>query len=412
MAEHEVPQDMGDDERREVIDGLISFVERYVQPLQSELSEFWAEPRRYFGADGREASEVIAARRSVREAAARAGYYTMFTPPELGGAGLGHRLYFEVIEMLGHRYGPGQPAEQLAADVIANWFTGPGPVWLHASDELRARMLPGLNAGTTHGCFALSEAEAGSDVWGIQTAARRDGDGWVINGSKQWASWSSHADFALVFAVTDPSSRASRKGGITCFCVPCDTPGYQFESVIRIFGEPGGREGTLSLTDVRVPDAYRIGQPGQGLAMAFLTLTRTRLWMAAQSSGQGRWALDQGLAYARRRRTFGRAIADYQAVQDLLVDSAVDLAAARAMALECADKADRGLDVRGETAMCKLFATNAAFRVYDRMIQVHGGVGVASELRLVDGWKLARLGRITEGSDEIMRRTIIRELLK
>jgi acyl-CoA dehydrogenase len=336
----------------------------------------------------------------------------MFTPPELGGAGLNHRIYFEAIEMLNHRYGPGQPAEQLAADVVANWFTGPGPIWLHASDELRSAALPRLNAGTSHGCFALSEAEAGSDVWGIQTVAERHGGEWVINGSKQWASWSGHADFALVFAVTDPSARTARKGGITCFYVPARTPGYAFESVIRIFGEAGGREGSISLTDVRVPDAYRIGRVGQGLSMAFLTLTRTRLWMAAQSSGQGRWALDRGLAYSKQRRTFGKAIAEHQAIQDLLVDSAVDLAATRAMALECADKADRGLDVRRETAICKLFATNAAFRVYDRMIQVHGGVGVANELRLVDGWKLARLGRITEGSDEIMRRTIVKELLR
>jgi acyl-CoA dehydrogenase len=412
MAEHDLSPDMRDAERQEVIDGLISFVERYVQPLQSGLSEFWADPRRYFGADGTEAPEVVAARRSVRQASASAGYYTMFTPPELGGVGLGHRLYFEVIETINHRYGPGQPAEQLAADVIANWFTGPGPIWLHASPALRSAMLPDLNAGAVHGCFALSEAEAGSDVWGIQTTAQPDGDGWVITGSKQWASWSSHADFALVFAVTDPAARAARKGGITCFCVPADTPGYQFQSVIPIFGEPGGREGILSLTEVRVPDTHRIGPLGQGLTMAFLTLTRTRLWMAAQSSGQGRWALDRGVAYAAHRRTFGKAIAEHQSVQDLLADSAVDLAAVRAMALDCADKADRGFDVRAETAMCKLFATNAAFRVFDRMIQVHGGIGVASELRLVDGWKLARLGRITEGSDEIMRRTIVKELLK
>jgi acyl-CoA dehydrogenase len=399
-------------ERDEILAGLISFMDRYVQPLQESLAPFWSDPRKYFGEDGTEAAEVRDARRKVREAAAEAGYYTMFTPAELGGAELGNRLYFEVIEMLNHRYGPGQPAEQLAGDVIANWFTGPGPIWLHASENLRSTVLPGLNAGTLHGCFALSEAEAGSDVWGIQTAAVRDGGDWIINGSKQWASWSSHADYALVFAVTDPPARQARTGGITCFYVPSAAPGYAFESVIRIFGEPGGREGTVSLTDVRVPDAYRIGEVGKGLSMAFLTLTKTRLWMAAQSSGQGRWALDRGIAYAKQRRTFGNLIAEYQSVQDLLVDSATDLAALRAMALDCADKADRGLDVRGDTAMCKLFATNAAYRVYDRIIQVHGGIGVANELRLVDGWKLARLGRITEGSDEIMRRTIVKELLR
>lgn len=395
----------------EIIEGLCSFVDRHVMPLQRKLGEYFENPRRYFGEDGLEAEPVREARRAVRMASAEAGYYTMFTPEELGGSGLGNRLYFACVDELARRYGPGEPAEPLTGDVIANWFSGPGHLWLHASPELSEKVLPCLLAGETHGTFGLSEAEAGSDVWNVQTAAVRDGDEWVINGSKQWASWSATADFILVFAVTDSVARDARQGGITCFYVPTTTPGYQFDGPISIMGDPGGREATISFDNVRVPDSHRIGAESDGIRMAFLTLTQTRLWLAARSCGEMEWALRMSVDYAKQRKTFGKPISQHGAIQIMLADTAADLFAARSLGIECAARADQGLDVRTETAIAKLYCVNAACRVFDRAIQIHGGMGIANGMRLFDGWKTARISRITEGTDEIMRRTIAMSVL-
>ena len=395
----------------EVIDGLCSFIDRRVMPLQHSLHEYFENPRSYFGADGLEAVPVREARRTIRMEAAEAGYYTMFTPEILGGSGLSNRLYFACIDEMAKRYGPGEPAEPLTAEVIANWFSGPGHIWQHASTELSAKVLPALMAGEIHGTFALSEAEAGSDVFNMSTTAVRDGDEWIINGNKQWASWSATADFILVFAVTDNAARAARKGGISVFYVPTDTAGYQFDGPISILGDPGGREATISFDNVRVPETHRFGKEGDGLRMAFLTLTQTRLWLAARSCGEMEWALRTSVAYAKERKTFGVPIAEHGAIQIMIADCATDLFAARSLGLECATRADQGVDTRTETAIAKLFCVNAAMRVFDRAMQIHGGMGLANGTRLFDGWKTARISRITEGTDEIMRRTIAQSVL-
>jgi acyl-CoA dehydrogenase len=396
----------------DVISGLCGFVDQAVVPIQTGLGELFTDPRRYFNEKGVEAEEITEARRQVRKLSAAAGYYTMFVPEELGGGGLGNECYFRCIEALGRRYGPGEPSDPLSSDVIANWFMGPGPIWLHASDELRAAVYPSVADGSIHGSFGLSEPDAGSDVWNIRTTAKRDGGDWIINGAKQWASWSSSAHYTVVFAVTDTDLFRSHKGGLSCFYVPTDAPGYKFESAIKIMGETGGREAIVSFTDVRVPDEWRIGPESQGLSMAFLTLTQTRLWQAAKACGEGTWALNISIQYAKDRVTFGQPISNYQSVQNLLSDTAVELFAGRQVALECARRADRGQSVRTETAVAKLMCVNAGYQAFDRSIQIHGGIGLTNELRLVDGWKSFRISRITEGTDEIMKRTIAMDMLR
>lgn len=402
----------GDTEIDDVIAGLCDFVDRAVMPIQDRLGESFSDPRLYFNEDGVEAEAITEARRQVRQASAAAGYYTMFVPESLGGGGQGNECYFRCIEELGRRYGPGEPSDPLSSDVIANWFMGPGPIWLHASDALRQSVYPSVSDGSIHGSFGLSEPDAGSDVWNIRTSAKRDGNDWIINGAKQWASWSSSAHYTVVFAITDPDQFRAHKGGLSCFYVPTDADGYKFESAIRIMGETGGREAIVSFTDVRVPDEWRIGVEGQGLAMAFLTLTQTRLWQAAKACGEGTWALERSVQYAKDRVTFGQPIANHQSVQNLLADSAVEIFAGRLVALECARRADRGQRVRTETAVAKLMCVNAGYHTFDRAIQVHGGVGITNEMRLVDGWKSFRISRITEGTDEIMRRTIAMDMLR
>jgi acyl-CoA dehydrogenase len=317
-----------------------------------------------------------------------------------------------VTEAISRRYGPGEPREHLATGVVPDVFVGPGPIWLQAQSALREELAPKLLSGEIRSSFALSEPDAGSDSWGMRTTARRDGDDWVINGQKQWTSWVKEADFLFVFAVTDPAARDAHQGGISCFYVPTDTPGYELSSVVRLFNDPGGREGILSFDDVRVPDAWRIGEVGQGLRAAFATLTTTRLWLSARCLGEAFWAFDRCVDYANTRRTFGQVIGRHQLIQGLLADSATDLYSAHTATVDCASRADAGQDVRTETARVKYLGTNAANRVFDRAIQMHGGMGFATETKLTDGWRFTRICRMTEGSDQIMQRSIGMQVLK
>jgi acyl-CoA dehydrogenase len=396
----------------EVLDGLFSFIDRVIVPMQERLAPYFEDSRRYFDESGHEAPAIVAARKRVRVESAKAGYYNLFTPVEMGGEGLGKRFMVRVTEAISRRYGPGEPREHLATGVVPDVFVGPGPIWLQAQQALRDELRPALLAGEIRSSFALSEPDAGSDNWGMRTTARRDGDHWVLNGTKQWTSWVHDADFLFVFAVTDPAARDAHRGGITCFYVPTDHPGYTLTSTVRLFNDPGGREGILSFDDVRVPDAWRIGEVDQGLRAAFATLTTTRLWLSARCLGEAFWAYDRCVEYANTRRTFGQAIGQHQLVQGLLADSAADLYAAHTATVDCATRADAGQDVRTETALVKYLGTNAANRVFDRAIQVHGGMGFATETRLTDGWRFTRICRMTEGSDQIMQRSIGQQVLK
>jgi acyl-CoA dehydrogenase len=283
---------------------------------------------------------------------------------------------------------------------------------MNASDHLTHTMLPDVVAGALQGCFGMSEPDAGSDAWRMKTSARRNGDTWVINGSKQWTSFAPTADYILAFAVTNPALVETRKGGITCFCIPTSTPGFKVESIIRMFGEVGGREAIVALGDVHIGDEYRLGDVDRGFDLAMAGATQGRFYNAARSVGLSRWALERSVAYAQARWASGKPIAEHQAIQIMLADAAVEIYAARTMSLDAASRADAGQNTRREAAMAKLFATNAAVRIMDRAMQIHGGMGLTNELRLHDGWKTARAIRIADGTDEILRRTISRELLR
>lgn len=398
---------MTDDEH--VVAGLLDFVEKDVVPREEALDGIFDDPRRLYTADGSETSEVALARRATRKASASAGYYQMFCPESIGGGGLSLRLSVLCWEALHHRYGPG---ERLMYGAISHWASGPSLLWTEASSHLQQHVLPDVIAGQSSGCFGMSEPEAGSDAWGMKTRAVRDGDSWIISGSKQWTSFAPTADYILLFAVTDPEMVQRRTGGITCFYVPMDTPGLRVESVIRLFGEIGGREAILSFDDMRVPDEQRFGPQDAGFNLAMMGASQGRLYNAGRSIGLSRWALERSVEYAKSRHTAGRPIADHHSIQNMLADSAVAVFAARSMTLETAAKADAGEDARRELAMAKLFATNAAVETFDRAMQVHGGMGLTNELRLHEGWKTVRSIRIADGTDEILRRTIAKELLR
>lgn len=396
-------------EEQAVIDGLLSFVGQEVAPREAALGELMEDPRHLFKEDGREHPEVAEARRETRIASAGAGYYQMFCPESIGGSGLPLRLSVLCWEALHHKYGPG---ERLMYGTISHWASGPSVLWEDVSPYLAAEVRPNVVKGRMAGCFGMSEPDAGSDAWGMKTRATRDGDTWSITGSKQWTSFAPTADYVLAFAVTDPDMVERRRGGITCFYVPMSTPGVRVESVIRLYGEIGGREAILSFDDVRVPDEQRFGPEDQGFTLAMMGASQGRLYNAGRSIGLARWALERAVEYAQVRETGGQPIARHQAIQHMLADSATAIFAAKAMTLETAEKVDAGADARRELAMAKLFATNSAVDVFDRAMQVHGGMGLTNETRLHEGWKTLRTLRIADGTDEILRNTVARELLK
>lgn len=391
-------------------ESLIRFIDQEVVPLENANKAILASERTIYDDRGRFTPEVDALRREVRERSSRQGFYTMFGPEEIGGGGLGPVAAVYLNWLLSAHCGPGRVL--IHPVVIPSPFTnGLSPVLTNLAPEVRERYLPGLASGEKTLCFGLSEPDAGSDVFAMKTKAVRDGDGWVINGSKQWITNGPYAEYAMIFAVTDPELASQRKGGITGFFVDAKGAGFSVVSTIPIMGHLGAEIGILSFTDMRVPDDQRLGPIGQGLKVALQGVNTGRLGLSATCIGLARWALDQALAYAKVRKTFDKPIGEHQAVQILIADSAADIYAAETMLLDCAMKLERGDRALAETSMVKLHCTEAANRVFDRCIQVHGGMGLTNELRLEEGYRFTRSMRIPDGTSEIQRRTIARELI-
>jgi len=396
-------------EETEILDGLLKFVESEIVPIQRSVDKLFENQRLYWDENGREVQQISNARRKVRELSAQAGYYTMFCPESLGGAGLGVRLWFLAFEMLHHKYGP--PYTMLPYFVLSHFTGGPHEVWEHASPELRAEVLPDLSSGKLQGAFGLSEPDAGSDSWMMRTTAVRDGDDWIINGTKQWTSWSPTADFIMVYAVTNKDLFAQRKGGVSCFYVPTSTPGYSLAGIVKIFGQIGGDEGILAFDNVRVPNAYLVGELDKGFSLAMLGVRHGRLSNAARNLGFARWAMEKTIDYAKIRKTFGKVIGEHQAVQTYLAENATKIYAGRCMALDAAGKIDQGFDMRDEVSMVKAYVTASCHEVFSKCMQIHGGMGIANETRLIDAWFMSRLNQIAEGATEIQNRAIAQGVL-
>lgn len=391
-------------------DSLIRFLEREVAPLEDANRQLLSSERTIYDENGYFVEEVAALRRTVRMRSAEQGFYTMFGPEEIGGGGLGPVAAVYLNALLAEVAGPGRVLVHPV--IVPSPFTnGLSPVLTSLGEDQRQRFLPGLASGDKTLCFALSEPDAGSDVFAMKSRAVRDGDDWVLTGTKQWITNGPYADYVMVFAVTDPDLAAQRKGGITGFFVETASAGFSVVSTIPVMGHLGAEIGILSFDGVRVPDAQRLGEPGQGLKVAMNGVNTGRLGLSATCIGLARWALNQALDYAKVRKTFGKPIAEHQAVQILLAESALDIYSAETMLLDCATKLESGVRSIAETSMVKLHCTEAANRVFDRCIQVHGGMGLTNELRLEEGYRFTRSMRIPDGTSEIQRRTIARELL-
>ena len=280
------------------------------------------------------------------------------------------------------------------------------PVALFGSEELRARLLPRCASGEWSPAFCLSEPEAGSDPAAMRTHAERDGDEWVINGTKNWITNAGVADFYVVFAITD---RAERR--LSAFVVEKDRPGLSIGKLEHKLGIRGSPTGSPVFEDVRVPPENLIGAEGKGLAVALGTLERTRLGAAAQAVGIAQGATDYALAYARERVAFGAPILDLQAIQFKLADMETGTAAARELLYKACALADRGDRLLAKySSMAKLFASDNAMRVTVEAVQVLGGYGYVTEYPVERYMRDAKITQIYEGTNEIQRIVIARAM--
>ncbi len=283
-------------------------------------------------------------------------------------------------------------------------------IFLAGNETQRDSYLTALNEGRLIGAWALTEPGAGSDAAHIKTAARRDGDGWLLNGSKMWITNGSFADVIVVFAVTDAERGA--RGGITAFIVEKSYPGFKVGKVEEKMGLRASHTASLFFEACRVPAANVLGDVGAGFVVAMQTLDIGRCGLGASSLGAAKEAFELALHYSVARQQFGRPIADFQAIQIKLAEMRTKIYAMEQMVYHCAALVDAHQPATLESAMVKLFCTEAASQVIDEAIQIHGGMGFSRELPLERMYRDARVTRIFEGTNEIQKHVIAGEVLK
>jgi alkylation response protein AidB-like acyl-CoA dehydrogenase len=323
-------------------------------------------------------------------------------PTEYGGTGTGPLMLNVAIEEVAR-------ACASTALILMIQELGTLPIQLFGSEELKQRFLPRCASGEWSPAFALSEPEAGSDPGGMITRAVRDGDQWVITGTKNWITNLGVADFYVVFAKTD--RQAGRSRGISAFVVEADRPGFSVGKLEHKLGIKGSPTGQPIFDDVRVPAENLIGEVDKGMHVALGTLDHSRLGVAAQAVGIAQGATDHAAAYARERRQFGQPIADFQGIQFKLADMETRTAAARELLYRACSKIDRGeADAGKYSAMAKLFASDTAMAVTVEAVQVLGGYGYVNEYPVERYMRDAKITQIYEGTNEIQRLVIARSL--
>jgi alkylation response protein AidB-like acyl-CoA dehydrogenase len=323
-------------------------------------------------------------------------------PEEYGGTGTGTLMLNVAIEEVAR-------ACASSALILMIQELGTLPIQLYGSDELKQRFLPRCASGEWSPAFALSEPEAGSDPGGMITRAVRDGDEWVVTGTKNWITNLGVADFYVVFAKTD--TQAGRSRGISAFVVEADRPGFTVGKLEHKLGIKGSPTGQPIFDDVRIPDTNLIGEQGRGMSVALGTLDHSRLGVAAQAVGIAQGATDHAAAYARERRQFGQPIGEFQGIQFKLADMETRTAAARELLYRACAKIDRHEPDAGKySAMAKLFASDTAMAVTVDAVQVLGGYGYVNEYPVERYMRDAKITQIYEGTNEIQRLVIARSL--
>ncbi|KGK82027.1 MAG: acyl-CoA dehydrogenase family protein [Pseudomonas sp.] len=329
------------------------------------------------------------------------GLLGMVVPEQWGGSYIDYVAYALAVEEISA--GDGATGALMS---IHN-SVGCGPLLNYGSQAQKDEWLAELASGRAIGCFALTEPQAGSEAHNLRTRAELVDDHWVLNGSKQFCSNAKRAKLAIVFAVTDPDLG---KKGLSAFLVPTDTPGFAVERSEHKMGIRASDTCAVSLSDCRIPEANLLGERGKGLAIALSNLEGGRIGIAAQALGIARAAFEAALRYARERVQFGKPIAEHQSIANMLADMQTQLNAARLLILHAARLKSAGLPCLSEASQAKLFASEMAEKVCSQAVQIHGGYGYLEDYPVERYYRDARITQIYEGSSEIQRLLIAREL--
>lgn len=366
-----------------ILDVVREFRRRELDPLEKQFLQ-----------DGEiELSVRIGLEKKAREL----GLWALEVPEEQGGAGLS-LLAIALIQ------------QEICQNAIPFQFGGsPEPLLQFATPEQKDKYYWPVIRGEKRSCYAFTEPDAGSDVQGIRTRAVKDGNHWVINGTKIYITYANRADYAFVFAVTEPGKGA--KGGISCFLVDRDTPGFTLGRRIRTMGDDRDPY-ELIFEDCRIPEENLLGRLGYAFMMGADQLTHGRVVLASMCLGLAERSIAIATDWARQRKAFGKTISEYQAIQWYLADSVVELEAARSLVYKAAWMHDAKRPISTEAHVAKLYATEMAQRVTDRCIQVLGGSGYTLDSPIQSMWRHARVKRIGHGTTEIHRWMIARSLLK
>jgi acyl-CoA dehydrogenase len=364
------------------------FVEREIYPHEALVERTGEVPQKI-------AAEI---KRKTKDL----GFYACNFPAEVGGAGLNH-MEFALVE---RELGRGSMA-------LNHFFGRPQNILMACQGEQIQRYLLPAVAGDRMDCLAMTEPGAGSDVRGMKCAARREGGDWVANGTKHFISGAEHADFAIVFMATgeDQTDKGPKKR-ITAFLVDRGTKGFTIRDGYKSVSHRGYKNMILEFDDCRLSDAQVLGQVDGGFDVMNTWLYATRITVATMSVGRARRVFDYALNYAAEREQFGQKIGKFQGVSFQLADMITEIDAADLLTLAAANRLDQGLPANREIASAKLYASEMLARVTDAAIQIHGGMGLMDDLPLERFWRDARVERIWDGTSEIQRHIISRDLLR
>ena len=370
----------------------------------SELNEFRRSLRRFverelmpFERRAMSAADRVAIQRKTKDA----GFWLLAVPEELDGQGLG----LSGMAVFWHEI-----SRTTAVPARDHSLFGPvpGPILLSLTGAQKQRYLDPVLAGQKVTCFAQTEPDAGADPASMRTRAERKGPDYVINGVKRFITDADKADFAQLMVVTDQAKGA--RGGISCFLVDMDRPGVRISAKHQTM--MGDAPCEIVFDNVVVPAENRVGEEGQGFAAAQRWLSEGRIRHGARACGVAERCLDMALDYAKQRKTFGEPLAERQGVQWILADCFTELHATKLMVRDAAAKLDAGEDARAETFMVKIYGDEMGFRVADRCLQLHGGIGLTTELPLEKLWRDQRSFMITEGPTEVLRTALAKLILR
>jgi len=332
------------------------------------------------------------------------GYLSMRLPVEVGGAGMGLFPYCLMLEEFSRSH--------RVFGILASGGGGLTPIAIsrHGTPEQRSKYLTGLMDGTKRTAFALTEPAGGSDNSAMTTHATKTDDGWILNGRKHYINGAHDADFITVIAITDQVKRT--RGGVTAFLVDRGTPGFKVSRVETTMGSDVIKLAEIEFDNCKVPDSAVLGKPGQGFDLAKESLRDGRMAVSCSCIGTADRLLEMSAQHAKSRVTFGKPLAERQAIQWMLADSEVDIVAARAMVYETLTQIDAGKDVGTAPSICKLYCSEMVGRVADRAVQIHGGMGIVQGYPIERMYRDVRHYRIGEGSSEVQRMLISRDVLK